>query len=175
MGIVQTAKGHPHRLRSDGPLHPFAPFQGTDAVPIQVVLPADIEELLFVLQPVQIEMEERDAAGVFVDDGEGGAADALPDIQATGQAADKGGLSAPRSPYRATTLPGPNSPASSRPQASVSSSEAVYTRFSTFVPASFKTNKLYHAPVLFSTVGVPFSPLPFLTIPSVFTSFSLPF
>ena len=85
--------GHRDGLRRQGPARPLAPLHGAHAAAIQVVVPADVKEVLRPLQAVEVKMEQgQPSALVLVDDGKGGTGDPLPAFQAPGQAPGKGGL-----------------------------------------------------------------------------------
>ena len=75
-----------------GVRHLLAPLHGADAAPGEIVLPADIEQVLGAVQPVHVEVEQGDGPLIFVDDGEGGAGDPAPAPQAPGEPAGEGGL-----------------------------------------------------------------------------------
>ena len=70
----------------------FAPLHGADAAPVQVVLPADVEQGVGVRQAVHVEMEQGNTALVLIDDGEGGAGDPAAAAQAPGEAPGECGL-----------------------------------------------------------------------------------
>ena len=75
--IFRTAgNGHGNGLPGQRSGDALAPFHGADAASIEVILPADVEELVLVSQAVHIKVEEREPSLVLVDDGEGGAGDA---------------------------------------------------------------------------------------------------
>ena len=87
-----AGEGHIDRALRQGVRHLLAPLHGADGAAGEIVLPADVEQVLRPVQPVHIEVEQRGRALIFVDDGEGGAGDPAPASQATGKATGKGGL-----------------------------------------------------------------------------------
>ena len=90
---------HPEAALLQGVGDVLAPLHSAHAPPGQVVLPADVEELVGAAQAVHVKVEQGEPAPlVLVDDGEGGAGHPLRDPQAPGQPPDKGGLSRPQIP-----------------------------------------------------------------------------
>ena len=74
-------------------LRPLAPFDGAHAAARKIILPADVEELVRRAEAVEVEVKEGNVPLVFVDDGEGGAADSSAAAEAVRKAAGEGGLS----------------------------------------------------------------------------------
>ena len=61
--------------------------------PVQIVLPADVPQILGRAEPVHIEMEQgQSAAQIFVNNGIGGAGDGIPIAQPPGQSPGEGGF-----------------------------------------------------------------------------------
>ena len=75
----------------------LAPLHGAHAAPGQVVLPADVKELLRGVHAVQIEVEQGQPPPlVLVDNGKGGAGHPVNDPQTPGQPPGKGSLARPQ-------------------------------------------------------------------------------
>ena len=85
---------------------PFAPLHGAYAAPVQVVLPADVEELVLVPQSVQVEVEQGEPALVLVNDGEGWAGDPALPAESPREAPGKGGLPRPQAAGVGDDAPG---------------------------------------------------------------------
>ena len=71
----------------------FAPFHGADAVSVQIVLPADVPQVVGRSQAVHIKMEQGQSAGqVFIDDGVGRAGDHVGTAKTFGKATGECGF-----------------------------------------------------------------------------------
>ena len=83
---------HPQGVSRHSVVHALGPLHGAHAAPCQIVLPADVEQLVRAAQPVHIKVKQRCCAVVFVDNGKRGAGDPSGAAQTSGQPTGKGGL-----------------------------------------------------------------------------------
>ena len=72
---------------------PVAPLDGAHAAAREVILPADVKQLVRRAEAVEVKVEQGNIPLVFVDDGEGGTGDAAAAAETAGKPAGEGGLS----------------------------------------------------------------------------------
>ena len=75
-------------------LHVLAPLDGADGTAVDIILPANVEQLVGTAETVHIKMDQLAGPFIFVHDRERRARDAARQPHAAGHAAHKGGLSA---------------------------------------------------------------------------------
>lgn len=71
----------------EGVLRPLAPLDGAHAAAREVILPADVKQLVRRAEAVEVKVEQGDIPLVFVDDGEGGTGDAAAAAETAGKPA----------------------------------------------------------------------------------------
>ena len=92
-GVSLTGDADPDGVLRQGVRHVLAPLHGADTAPGEIILPADVEQVIGAVQTVHIKVEQRQpTALVLIHNGKGGAGDPALVAKPRGKSPGEGSL-----------------------------------------------------------------------------------